>query len=266
VQNRTRADAVAVAVGLSWFALSVPAESADNACVNAFETGQEQRQKNELVSARELFTRCQSVCPVPFRDQCATWRSEIDAYLSSIRVHVTDPAGKELAIDAAYVDARTVSADAEIVLVPGEHLVRVEIGKRAIERRIVTKARERDKLFAWTLEPEPRPRPVDPKTSEIAKPSGSYVPSILAFAVGGASALAAASLTIYGHVRREDLASTCKPSCEYGDVTPIKTAWWGAAGLGVVAATGAILGIVLWPSKSTSVTASPQSIHLDVSF
>lgn len=251
--------AIASGLALTFLLLGARPASAQEACIRAYESAQEERQKNDLLKSRDLLLRCEAHCPSPFRDQCVRWKSELDDYLASIRVRLVDASGKELPIDATYVDARPADARDEIIVLPGVHVVRLESGAQAAEARVETKARQRGVVVTATLAPKIAQEPE-------ARASASRVPAIVAFSIAGATGIAAIALSAYGHAKRSDLASSCAPKCNPDDVDPIRSAWWIGAGLGVLSAASAVVGVVLWRSSSTTVRSSGGVLRLDVTF
>jgi hypothetical protein len=223
-------------------ALSRPARGQPQACVASYETAQEDRLGNDLLASRNQLLQCVALCPSPFREQCKVWQAEIDSYLSSIVVRVVDASGARVPMQAAYADARRFDPGEELLLVPGEHLIRVEVGARSLERRVTTKARERGVVVELVLQPPPA------NAEPASTPPASYVPAFVALGVSAASLVTSASLTIYGHVRRSELESSCAPRCDPATATPIQTAWGLAAGFAALGAAGLVAGWILWPS------------------
>lgn len=234
-------------------------------CVKSYESAQEQRLGNDLLKARETFGECIRQCPSPFKDQCTTWRTEIEKFLSSSRLEFKDPKGARVTPSSVYVDARPVADVAQpLFLMPGEHSIHIEAAGRSFEKTFVTKPEQHDVTARFVLEDEP-PKPVALPPPRIAEePPGSKVPSIVAWSIGGAAAIGSLAFLAYGHLERSDLDKSCSPRCEPARVDAIRTSWWISAGLGAAAVAGGVVGYLLWPKAPVSV--GPGSVFATVTF
>jgi len=262
----TRSAWPAIVAFVSTLGLPHRAVAQSAKCVASYESGQEDRLRNDLLSARGRFATCAAECPPSLRDQCTTWKAETERFLPTLRLRVVDSLGRVQKIRRAYVDARRVDPELDIVVAPGEHTVHVEVGRRTAVKNVVAKPEEHGVAVEWVLEPaSPDPaRPVEDRGAPSAPPSS--LPSTVAFVVAGVSLTAAATLATYGHVRRSELDETCSPACNPAEVDSIRVAWWTATGLAAVGAAAAALGLVLRPSRSTRLAVAVGHVDLTLRF
>jgi len=146
-----RGVALALALGLALAAHDAAASESD-ACIDAYEAGQQRRAAGQLVLAKRAFERCAArSCPAVTQPDCATWLAEIDATLPTIVIAVRDADGRDrddasVDVDGARVadrlDGRAMPVD------PGKRRVRVKLGgeERAIE--LLVREGERGRVVA----------------------------------------------------------------------------------------------------------------------
>jgi len=142
---------LAVALGLVAAVHDASASESD-ACIDAYEAGQQRRAEGQLVAAKHAFERCAArACPSVTQPDCATWLAEIDATLPTIVIAVRDADGRDrddasVDVDGVRVadrlDGRAMPVD------PGKRRVRVRLGgeERAVE--LVVREGERGRTVA----------------------------------------------------------------------------------------------------------------------
>jgi hypothetical protein len=198
-----------------------------DACIAAYESAQEKRGDGSLVGAREQATLCAAAsCPAFIRDDCATWRGELDAEVPSITFDVTK-SGERLTNVRVTEGERVLTenlAGTAVELDPGDHSLRFEA--EGAEPRTLTvhvTRGEKQKRVAVELVPlaSPPPRasgapPKEPERSANVLPwvlVGTGVAGMTAFTLLGASGLS----------EEAKLERTCAPSCDEEALQSVQT-------------------------------------------
>ena len=163
LQSRILSGAAVVGVSLAvclvgfdrpGFAQQVDAET-KVACSNSYMQTQTLRAAGKLVEARQSVLRCvQPRCPEVLRRDCLQWHEEISKAIPSVVVGVRNEQGLDLEDARVSVDG-VPWADAlqgkELTLDPGAHVFRVEHATGSIERRVLVRQGERNRLLTFTL-------------------------------------------------------------------------------------------------------------------
>jgi hypothetical protein len=207
-------------------------------CVQAADSGQDLRDRGQLLAARERFLACGlDACPAVVRAQCQTWLAEVDRRTPTVLFRVRDVAGLDLVdvrglIDGAPLerglDGRSVRLD------PGVHVFRFEgAGLEASELRALIRESEKDRLLDVTMRPTSAaaaasnrvagvgsslPGPMEPQAA-AAKPS--LVVPALAVSLGGVALAGAGLFAGFGadaKARVDHLRASCAPDCRSDEV------------------------------------------------
>lgn len=220
-------------------------------CVRAYEGSQEQRNSDQLVSARNMLNSCaQASCPEFIRTDCATWLVELQDELPTLvftavnqglapsRVRITVD-GREL---SSGLDGQAVELD------PGQHDLEFQAaGMRPVQRHLVVARGERNRLVQIDFEPLVSARNPDhqlgqseqlPGERERSPNRGSrslLLPGILA-AAGVAGVVGFVGVGASGHSRENQLKDTCSPNCRGDLIAGVRTRYFVAdlsLGIGV---------------------------------
>jgi len=254
---------------------SAPPHAVD-ACIQASDEGQDQRDRGHYARAQAAFGRCSATdCPAMVRRDCAQWLEELLAQMPTIVPSVRDARGSDVLVARVLVDGAEVSRQLDgrpIDVDPGPHVVSFEgPGGEKAEERIVVRTGEKNRIVAVTFAastaatPVPRsaPAPGASAPGEAARPSRPtpWVPLVL----GGASALAFGAGLYVGLDARSQLdgieAQPCAATrtCNPGDVDAVRTKLvWSDILIGAAAA-GAATAVVLYLIGRPGDEASPPS-------
>ena len=198
-----------------------------DACVAAYESAQEQRRDGSLVAAREQTAICAaSSCPAFIRDDCVTWRDEIDAEVPSVTFDVTKNGAR--VTNVRVTEGERVLADsvagAAVELDPGAHSLRFEAeGAEPLTLTVHATRGEKLRRVAVELVPiaspsprEPEAQPKQPERSANVLPwvlVGTGVAGMTAFTLLGASGLS----------EEAKLEHSCAPSCDEKALQSVQT-------------------------------------------
>jgi hypothetical protein len=189
-----------------------------DACIAAYESAQEQRRDGALVAAREQAGICAAAsCPAFIRDDCVTWRGEIDAEVPSVAFDVTLN-GARVTTARVTEDERVLVENVEgaaVELDPGTHSLRFEAaGAEPLTLAVHVARGEKLRRIAVELVPlaSPSPPKPEPPTKEPERSAnvlpwvlvGTGVAGITAFTLLGASGLS----------EEAKLERTCAPRCD----------------------------------------------------
>ena len=242
-------------------------EPGGNACVEAYESAQEQRLAGSLKSARARSEVCaMASCPAFIRDDCTKWQSEIDAELPSVSFSVRSN-GLRLTNVRVTEDDRVLVERLDgsaVELDPGNHSFRFEAADtQPITRAFVLGRGEKNRLIEIELLPlAPPPQPkADPPRLESKPPVlpwvlvGTGVAGIAAFTVIGS-----AGLSEEGKLER-----TCAPSCSDEQLKSVKTKYLIAdisLGVGITSLlVGGYMLLTHDPEPAKSARAFPVRIQ-----
>jgi hypothetical protein len=242
-------------------------ETTAEACVRASEEGQNARERSELRKAHESFAYCAAAtCPKLLRADCTHWLEDVDRDTPSIVVGVKDARGDDVLDAKISVDGAPVRAvgGAALPVDPGPHVVRFERpGVPAVERKIVVRTGERNRLLVERLDAPASPSAPDPgapatrddRGGSRSVPTGAWV----AGAIGVVGLAGFGVLGLMGASEKSRLRGSCAPSCTDSDVSKLKTFYIGAD---VSLVVGAIaIGVATWLVLSASDGSSATSLR-----
>lgn len=196
-----------------------------NACVEAYESAQEQRLSGSLKSARARMEVCaMASCPAFIRDDCTKWRGEVDAELPSVSFSVRSK-GVRLTNVRVTEDERVLVERLDggaVELDPGNHSFRFEAADaQPITRAFVLARGEKNRVIEIELVPlaaPPAPK-VDPPRTEGSAP-------VLPWVLVGTGVAGVAAFTVLGSAGLSEeakLERTCAPSCSDAELQSVKT-------------------------------------------
>jgi hypothetical protein len=184
--------------------LSTPGRSAraddKQACLQAFDEGQQLRIDGKLQAARDRLLFCGSDrCPPLVRQDCTQWTTEVMRAMPTVVFGARDAGGHDVPgvrvlVDGVQVadqlDGKSVSID------PGMHTVRFESPSMpAVEQQVLVRAGEKDRPVAVVFPAsDVRPSPASGSTSASSATDRDVVgapgPSPLAWVFGGLGVVA----------------------------------------------------------------------------
>jgi len=223
--------------------------AASAACARSAEQGQSLRDEGKLTKSREAFAAClRPECPKVIATECASWLDDVTARQPSIVVVVKTARGADVTDAKVYVDG-ALRADAAlgrlIVLDPGAHVVRAEVGGKLLEETVVVREREKDRRVV--LSP---PAPPPPQASHVEKPirlvEERPVP-VVAYVLSGVAVVIGSFGVGFGVSAANgyaELERTCPNGCTESDILGLraKTVTADIAfGLAIAATLGAVV-------------------------
>ncbi len=257
--NRTLPWVAGLLLGSSFFFGSALARAADGrqACVEAADTGQTQRDQGKLQEARESFVSCaRDTCPAVVANQCTAWLAEVDRDMPTLSFRVSDAAGKELVEAQVFVDGalRVKSIDGRVTPVnPGPHHLRfVHAGDADVEQDVVAHVGDKARPIEGHFTAKAAGAAVAPVTPEPepASKGGFRFPLLAAVSLGvsGASFITMGVLVGTTASDVNHLRATCAGSCSPSEVSSDNTKIVVAnvlMGVGIVAAAGAATSLLV---------------------
>lgn len=211
---RTAAVVGALALGFVTTTTSrAHADAKGEACVKAFESGQEHRGKGRMADAlRDLEVCSRAGCPDVLRIPCTTWKTEIENARPVLAFSITDESGAPTTEGEVSVDgAPPVPASTEVPVAPGPHTIKATRPDRPPQEVKVTVASGEHHRVSIAF---PSPVVVARTSSRIV-----YVrsgPPTLTYVLGGVSAVGLASFigfALGGRTEQKKLEDTCAPRC-----------------------------------------------------
>jgi hypothetical protein len=290
---------MAPAAGALGFSREAKADDKKAECASAYEKGQEQRAASKLRVARDSFAVCaQAACPSFMQSDCTQWLSELQHEMPTIVVTAKDRNGHDSAKVRVLVDGELLEPEVEgraVAVDPGRHTFHFELeGAEPIDREIVIRQGEKDRVIDVSFAPEVQPPSASPYgASEGAPPPASGAREVqhdevqhdeqtessrpgplrtYAYVAGGVGAAGILGFTILGLVgkgQQNDLESSgCKPNCSASTVSDIKTKYVladvslgiGIAGLGA----GVALFFLSQPKPSRPASDAAAPVRFDV--
>ncbi len=222
-----------------------------DACIQAAEKSQTERHAGHLGAAHDLLVSCSAdACPTVIRRDCARWLAEVETATPTVVLRATDAAGEDVRQADVTIDGAPRPNALEgraIPLDPGPHKIRVEGRGVTIERDIVLREGERDRVIALRLAPPAMtsaPRTV---------PRGAWI----TMGAGGALMIGGIALWIAGLEDRSGLYENCGKTCTKAQIANARNkliAGDVVFGVGaIVAGTG-----IVWAIRGSS-SRTPQS-------
>jgi hypothetical protein len=242
-------------------------EQGGDACVEAYESVQEQRLAGSLKSARARSEVCaKASCPAFIRDDCTKWQGEIDAELPSVSFSVRSNGLRLTNVRVTEDDKVLVERlDGNAVeLDPGNHSFRFEAADtQPITRAFVLGRGEKNRLIEVELSPlaAPPPPKVDQPRTESSAP-------VLPWVLVGTGVAGVAAFTVLGSAGLSEEAKldrTCAPSCSDAQLQSVKTKYLLAdvsLGIGVTSLlVGSYMLLTHNPEPAKSARAFPVRIQ-----
>jgi hypothetical protein len=221
-----------------------------DACIAAYESAQEQRLGGSLVGAREQAGICAAAaCPAFIRDDCVTWRGEIDAEVPSVTFDVMKNGARVTTVrvsEGERVLAESLGG-AAVELDPGAHSLRFETeGAEPLTLTVSVTRGEKLRRVAVELVPLASPSPHEPEAPpKQAERSANVLPWVLV-GTGVAGMTAFTLLGASGLSEEAKLERSCAPSCSEEELHSVQTKYLLAdvslaVGIGGLVAGGYLL-------------------------
>lgn len=231
-------------VGLSFFSRASFADD-KQACVNAHEKAQQQRNAGKLVEARQELLICGGIeCPELIKQDCTQWTTEVMQTLPTVIPAAKDPAGKDLVDVKLSVDGKVVVELLDgkpVPLDPGIHQFHFESrGKTPVDQQVVVRQAEKNRIVSVTLE----------TATAVASPkeSSSRGLPVVGLVLGGVGVVTggiALGLGLSADGDARDLRNSCAPSCSDGSVDDVRSSQNVARIVGLVGGAIFVTGVVL---------------------
>ena len=146
----------ASAVLLALVASTSAAYADTGSCIAASEKGQQLRDQQKLLAAREELIACsREECPKPVKKDCTELLEDVVRRIPSIVLRVKDPKGEDVIDASVAIDGKTVASHLDgrpITLDPGAHDVRIEgQGRSSVATRILAVQGEHERLMTLEL-------------------------------------------------------------------------------------------------------------------
>ena len=212
----------ALALGgvLSFTANVALAQAPVEACSSAYARGQQERLAGRLYTARAAFIECSAPsCPGPTAADCTRWRTEVEADLPTVLLHVADAQGSPIPGLRVFADGVGIPATewaSPLILEAGPHDLRFEApGFETLQLEKALRPSDREVEVAVTLRPPAATAPATPPVSADHTAGSRGVPAASVVLAGlGVLALGGAlyfGLQAQGQYR--DLQQSCAPRC-----------------------------------------------------
>ncbi|MGH7297845.1 MAG: hypothetical protein ACRELB_23095, partial [Polyangiaceae bacterium] len=185
------------------------------ACMDAYEHGQELRQQGKLREAREQMLACaRDRCPALAQQDCSRWLGELEEAIPSIIQLARDRNEQDLVDVHVLVDGAPLTDHLDgkpLPIDPGEHTLRFErSGDRAVEQTVVVAAGEKNRIVSVVLAPAALvPSPPGPSAASNGPSAWSFVLAAAGLAAAGTSTY----FEIKGLGDRQHLFETCAGRC-----------------------------------------------------
>jgi hypothetical protein len=286
---------VGLELGLCSPGAALAADPSKQECVAANESAQDLQRTGRLLDARvQLATCIATSCPAAVRQDCAQRLEEVTRIVPTVIFEAKDASGNDLGTVRVVMDGKRLveRLDGNAVQVdPGEHhFVFESDGFAPLEKLVVVRVAEKDRVVRVTLVPRPVEPPQKPAVTEPPLPVSPPPPPVLppapppaapppsrglpasawaSFGVGAAGLVAGGVLTVLWAQAKHDGDAACgvPGSCDAttGDGWESKQRNLSiglAVGFGV-AAVGAGVGLLLAPSHAPSAAqALPARLEL----
>lgn len=235
------------------------------ACLIAHEKGQVARKDGAWAEAREQLERCtRPECPEMLRQDCTTWREELDAAQPTLVFSVIDEVTGEARRDVVVregerivqqgLDGRALAVD------PGEHAFVFELGDgRRLSQRVMVAEGVKNRQIVVRV----------PDEAVVAAPGPRGMP-VAAWILGGVGLAGLAGFAILGGVglsKEAELQDRCAPECATAEVDEVRRLYavgdvMGAVGLAAVA--GAVIVVLVAEDRgpSTALGVSPHGLSI----
>lgn len=188
------------------------ADAKGEACVKAFESGQENRRKGNVSEAlKDLESCAKTNCPDVLRIPCATWKAELENARPVLAFSITDETGAPSTEGEVSVDGKApVSPTTEVPVDPGPHTIRATHPNRPAQEVTVTVASGEKHRVSIAFA---APTIVSKTSSQVIVRGG---PPTITYVLGAVSAAGLASFIGFGlggRTEQKRLEDTCSPRC-----------------------------------------------------
>ncbi|MEJ7732302.1 MAG: hypothetical protein WKG00_24235 [Polyangiaceae bacterium] len=246
---------------------AVPAGAAS--CMLAYEAGQEQQQRGELLAARATLRDCSTTaCPEVVRDQCVLQIEELAAQQPTVVLAARDAQGRDTTAVVVTIDGKRAAdrlGGLAVPLDPGGHRVRFESGGAVREVSVVVAVGEKNRKVMADFYVAPTGTAAAAPAADA--PAAGGVPTAT-WVLGGVGVVGLGSFMVWGLVGRgqEDKLDTCRidRSCSEGKVDGMYRSYTIAdisLGVGILAIGAATLTYALAPrSRATATHANEVRI------
>ncbi len=231
-------------------------------CIEAHGRGQDQREKGQLVRARQTFLSCaQSGCPNLIQGDCARFGEELSRLVPSVSFAARDARGGDLPGTTVYVDDTLVATrldDGKSYDVdPGKHLVRFVHEDRETSLKLVLNQGERGRSVVATFA-DVNPAPLVSREAPAASVPGRPVLPLFVAGVGAAAVVTGGVILALG---LHEVPSSCSVSSKDCAAAPGDPAFASAShgvslanvgvGVGIGGAAAMVGGLVWYFTQST---------------
>jgi hypothetical protein len=236
--------------------------------MDAYVGGQQARKNNDLLSARAALTKCAAAeCPGMVQSDCNAWLAQVVESIPSVLLDAK--IGNDNVLDVSVtMDGAPLAAQLDgkpIEVNPGLHtFVFQRAGAEPIEKKVLVVDRNRGQLVSALWPAPAAPHPAGP-TNEEAPRLVRPIP-VLSYVLGGVAIAGLGTfgvLAIAGKSTQSNLESTCEPHCSSDQVNSLETQFIAAdvaAGVGALAAAGAVITFLARPSKEERAPASSAAV------
>jgi hypothetical protein len=197
------------------------ARADDKECMTAASSGQELRDKGQLLDARGRFQTCaQTECPAPIPSYCVDWLNEIGRKIPTLVIRVIDDDDRDVPDAVITLDDRPLALDGRPVEVdPGKHHVRItRTSAKSVETDIIAAQGEKDRTVVVKLVPEePPPPPVVPRVKKPFALENVPTPSWIAWGVGAAGLVTFSVFGLKAKLDYDGYQSTCGNHCTFAN-------------------------------------------------
>jgi len=264
-QHRVRSASLFAALTLT---LAATAHAQDKqACVSAYEEGQQLRKAGKLTSARaRLLTCAQEGCPAVLRKDCTVWVAEVEHATPTVTLAVRGPTGKDVVDVAVSLDGKPLATHLDgkaLPVDPGPHTFRFELAGEARDETILVKEGERERAVLADFQP-PGARTASLSASSVPMPerarrapAGTWIFG----AIGVAGVGTSLGFGLWGMSEKGKL-DACKPNCDASAVDKVRTKFL-VADVGLFVGVGSlVVATILYVTRGEAPIET--GLHVDV--
>lgn len=202
-----------------------PSSASSEQCAAAYEQAQEQRKSGRLVEARDTLRLCaRDECPRFIHDDCLAWHGEVGSEVPTLVFSATS-GGRDLVDVRVETSDRVLATRLEgqvLELDPGEYEVTFSApGSESRPLQLVVARGEKNRLVRVELNELAPPGSV--ALDAPPRADRSLTAPVLFAGVGLAGLGGFVALGAWGRSSESQLADTCSPGCNAGDVASVRT-------------------------------------------
>lgn len=236
------------------------------ACLEAYDRGQAQRDSHKLREARKEFLSCaREVCPSAVKKDCTAWIEQVDKSLGSIVFRAVDAQGRDLLNAEIRIDGEIAATRIDgwaIVVEPGRHVVRASVpGHSPAEQTVVIGEGEKNRAVLFRVADPSLPESGARESRPRGIPASVWISGGVALAGLGTFAYAGITGTSDLGKLRDECGVT--RWCSASEVDSVHTTLivGDVAGAVGVAALGVLTYLLVehFGSRSASRTAQPAA-------